>query len=210
MDENDHQFPTIWLLCVSATSMQGMSLSSRGSGSSLEPLSGTSSASHSHSFRTPDNMAIGNVTVSSANQPPLAAASNIDANRLMQQLQQQQQQQQQQQAVAGGQISATSGASGNSQPGSLDSLLNFMGSMPISSLMNVLDTNAIQSFLEQGGSFSSGDGGSNSMADVSVPQDLNLAAGVQVQPIDPAQQQADFLEVQAALDALNKTSWIML
>lgn len=109
MDENDHQFPTIWLLCVSATSMQGMSLSSRGSGSSLEPLSGTSSASHSHSFRTPDNMAIGNVTVSSANQPPLAAASNIDANRLMQQLQQQQQQQAaaQQAAAAAAQQAAT-------------------------------------------------------------------------------------------------------
>jgi len=182
--------------------MQGMSLSSRGSGSSLEPLSGTSSASHSHSFRTPDNMAMGNITVSNASQPPLAAASNVDTSRLVQQLQQQQQQQQ---VGAGGQMSATSGTSGNSQPGSLDSLLSFMGTMPISSLMNAIDTNTIQSFLEQGVSFSSGDGGSNSMADVSVPQELNSAAGVQVQPVDPSQQ-PDFLEVQAALDALNKTS----
>ena len=180
-------------------------MSSRGSGSSLEPLSGTSSASHSHSFRTPDNMALGNVTVSNASQPALAAASNVNASRLVQQLQQQQQQQQQQQVGAGGQMSATSGTSGNSQPGSLDSLLNFMGTMPISSLMNAIDTNTFQSFLEQGVSFSSGDGGSNSMADVSVPQDLNSAAGVQVQPVDPSQQ-PDFLEVQAALDALNKTS----
>ena len=190
--------------CISATTMQGMSLSSRGSGSSLEPLSGTSSASHSHSFRTPDNMAMGNITVSNASQPPLAAASNVDASRLVQQLQQQQQQQQQQ-VGAGGQMSATSGTSGNSQPGSLDSLLNFMGTMPITSLMNAIDTNTIQSFLEQGVSFSSGDGGSNSMADVSVPQELNSVAGVQVQPVDPSQQ-PDFLEVQAALDALNKTS----
>ena len=180
-----------------------MSMSSRGSGSSLEPLSSTSSASHN--FRTPDNTAMGNVIISNPGQPA-GPAVNIDANKLIQQLAQQQQQQQQQQlAAGGGQMSGTSGASGNSQPGSLDSLLNFMGTMPISSLMNAIDTNTIQSFLEQGVSFSSGDGGSNSMADVSVSQDLNPTAGVQGQ--DPSQQQpAEFLEVQAALDALNKTS----
>ena len=73
-------------------------------------------------------------------------------------------------------------------------------------LVNGLDANAIQSLLEQGVSFSSGDGGSGSMADASVVQDLNAAAGVQV--IDPSQhqqQQPDFLEVQAALESLNKS-----
>lgn len=186
--------------------IQRMSLSSRGSGSSLEPLSGTSAASHS--FRTSDNTSMGNVIVANAGQPNVQAV-NIDANKLIQQLTQQQQLQQQQQSANGGQISATSGASGNSQPGSLDSLLNFMGTMPIASLMNAIDTNTIQSFLEQGVSFSSGDGGSNSMADVSVTQELSSASGVQGQAAtDPSHphQQTDFLEVQAALDAFNKTS----
>ncbi|XP_076464554.1 transcription factor RelB-like isoform X2 [Babylonia areolata] len=181
--------------------VQGMSLSSRGSGSSLEPLSSTSSASHS--FRTSDNTGMGNVIVANSGQPHVATV-NIDANKLIQQitLQQQQQQQQQQQASnGGGQMSGVSGASGSSQPGSLDSLLNFMGTMPISSLMNAIDTNTIQSFLEQGVSFSSGDGGSN----VSVPQDLNSSTpagadqGGQGQP-------TDFLDLQASLDAFNKTS----
>lgn len=171
------------------TSAQGMSMSSRGSGSSLEPFSGSSSAPPSnHSFRTPDSTGPGTVTVTSvANMVP-NATSTMDASRYAQHIAQQQivqQQQLVQQQVAGGsgQTSAVSGASGSSQPGSLDSLLNYMGALPISSLMNAIDTNTIQSFLEPGISFSSGDGGSHDAAN-----------------------QPDFLEVQAALESLNKMS----
>jgi hypothetical protein len=76
----------------------------------------------------------------------------------------------------------------------LDSLLNYMGSLPISSLYNAIDTNTIQSFLEPGISFSSNDGGSNSLAE---------NAAQQQQQQDSANQ-PDFLEVQAAIESLNK------
>ncbi|KAK7103781.1 hypothetical protein V1264_018614 [Littorina saxatilis] len=180
-----------------ATASQGMSLSSRGSGSSIEPLSSTSAASHS--FRTPDNTGMGTV-IDNTCQPVQASTVNaVDANRLLQHLALQQQQQQQAAGNGGGQPS-----SGNSQPGSLDSLLNFMGTMPLSSLMNAIDTNTIQSFLEHSVSLSSGEGVSSGMADNSVPQ-VNPAntsgAGVQVDASQP-----DFLEVQAALHDFNKMS----
>ena len=117
-------------------------------------------------------------------------------------LQQQQQQQQlaSQQPGSGSGSGQPSGQSGNSQPGSLDSLLNYMGTLPISSLINAIDTNTIQSFLEPGISLSSGDGGSNSMADVSVGN----------QPNGQSDQQPhsgpDFQQVQQAIQSLNKTS----
>jgi hypothetical protein len=155
----------------------------------LEPLSGSSSAPQSAtvSFRTPDNTTQGSIIVANATN---TATTTIDASRFVQQ-----QQQGQAQAHASAQPSGqASGASGSSQPGSLDSLLNYMGSLPISSLYNAIDTNTIQSFLEPGISFSSNDGGSNSLAE---------NAAQQQQQQDSANQ-PDFLEVQAAIESLNK------
>ena len=82
---------------------------------------------------------------------------------------------------AGGHPSDTSVASGSSQPGSLDSLLNYMGNMPLSSLMSSIDPAATQLFLDQNISFSSGDAGShNSIADPAVTQVVSEVSGVTV------------------------------
>ncbi|KAK7468202.1 hypothetical protein BaRGS_00036563 [Batillaria attramentaria] len=179
---------------------QGMSMSSRGSESSIEPLSSTSSAPPvaNMSFRTPDNTSMGNVTVAPSvhNTQPIT----VDATRLLNQHFQQHQQQPQAEGGAG-QVSA---ASGGSQPGSLDSLLSFMSSMPVGALLSAIDNNTIQSLLDQSVSLSSAsdNGASSSMAEGS--RDPNMVSVDAMQLLDASQQQ-DFLEVQAALDALNKS-----
>lgn len=193
--------------CAQATSTQGISMSSQGSESSMEPLSATSSVPQS--FRSSANMA----TNASANQHAFPPTTSVDNNRLVQQFIQQQQQLQQhlmpnggQPSTSGGQTSMASAASGNSQPGSLDeSLLNLV-TMPTSTLLSNFDMNAFQSLMEQGVSFSSGDGGSNNMVEVPVSsQDVNLAGVGHQQAGDFTQQQTDFLEVQAALESFNQS-----
>nr|KAG5688354.1 hypothetical protein BaRGS_032922 [Batillaria attramentaria] len=150
------------------------------------------------SFRTPDNTSMGNVTVAPSvhNTQPIT----VDATRLLNQHFQQHQQQPQAEGGAG-QVSA---ASGGSQPGSLDSLLSFMSSMPVGALLSAIDNNTIQSLLDQSVSLSSAsdNGASSSMAEGS--RDPNMVSVDAMQLLDASQQQ-DFLEVQAALDALNKS-----
>ncbi|KAL8566803.1 hypothetical protein ACOMHN_052201 [Nucella lapillus] len=190
--------------CSQAAGAQGVSMSSQGSESSLEPISASSSLPQS--LRTSSTAATNTAPITQQAFPPTTSA---DASRLVQQfvLQQHLMSGGAQVSGSGGQTSMASAASGNSQPVSLDeSFLNLV-TMPTSTILSNFDMNALQSFME----FSSGDGGSNNMAEVSVSQDGNVGggnpqdAGDLTQQQQQQQQQTDFLEVQAALESLNQS-----
>ncbi|PVD25976.1 hypothetical protein C0Q70_13643 [Pomacea canaliculata] len=182
----------------------GTSMSSRGSCSSLEPLSSTSPSfsrdtSIVHVISNPPGQM----------QQPFA----VGAAKMAQQIQHSQQLQQQQHPQhPATMMSGTSGASGGSQPGSLDSLLNFLSNTPIlpSELLSAIDPSAIQSLLDSNVSFSSASdaGGSSHLGDTAHdPGSHSLASAIHNGMIGmDTDQRAQFLEVQAALEALNKSS----